>query len=123
MKDDVGSIHADSWFWKLNNYPIKQNTKTFKIWCMLSEGEINSGLDVIEGSHRDIYNWKYTTEERNKTIRPKFDMINNKFSLKKIMTKYGEGIIFNEDLLHCGSVNKFNETRVSIEFTLLYEVE
>ena len=119
-KNDVGPIHADSWFWKLNDYPLPENFKTFKVWVMLSEGTINSGFQLIEGSHQNKEKWSYTSLKKDNTIKPIFDYKKNNYNLLTLKTSFGEGVIFHEDLLHSGKLNTFDETRVSIEFTLTF---
>ena len=42
----------------------------------------------------------FCKSKKNNTNRQKFDIENNNYSLKDIKTTFGEGIIFNEDLLY-----------------------
>lgn len=116
--NDVGPIHADSWFWKANNVSIPKDKKCLKLWMMIS-ADSGPGLGIIPFS-QNKKDWIYKTEFKDGLIKPVFDYENNKFSLKAMHTNLEEYILFNYDLLHSGLVNKSNNTRCSLEMTFFY---
>ena len=116
--NDVGPIHADSWFWKANNVEVPNKKKCLKIWMMISNNS-GPGLGVIPSSHNKK-DWIYNIEFKDGLNKPVFDYENNKFSLKETNINPEEFILFNYDLLHCGLVNKSNNTRCSLEMTFFY---
>lgn len=114
-KTDVGEIHADEWFWRVNRWKITKGYECIKVWMMLSNN-LNYGLSVISGSHTKKFHYKKIFKD--KIFKPQL-IQNNKFNEKKLITKFGDCVIFNYQLLHKGLINKSNITRVSLEFTLL----
>ena len=63
---DIGPVHRDSWFWKINEeYGIEKKTykKRIKIWIAIVTEANKNGLLVESGSHkRDDIRW--TSEQR-----------------------------------------------------------
>jgi len=114
-KNDVGEIHADEWFWRVNKWKITKGYECIKVWMMLSNN-LNYGLSAISGSHTKKFHYKKIFKD--KIFKPQL-IQNNKFNEKKLITKFGDCVIFNYRLLHKGLINKSNITRVSLEFTLL----
>ena len=119
-KSDVGPIHRDSWFWQLNKnfpkplYPFKR----IKVWIAIETQPLKSGLLIEDNSHlREDIKWK--GEIRHGIVKPLLLSDMKEFDMKLISTNPGESIIFNDNLVHGGALNKGNKTRVSLEFTLL----
>ena len=52
--NDVGPLHADSWFWNLNN---KKKDKRFKLWVPIHCEINNTGFRYVPNSH--VKKWKY----------------------------------------------------------------
>jgi ectoine hydroxylase-related dioxygenase (phytanoyl-CoA dioxygenase family) len=115
LKNDVGDIHADEWFWSVNNWKVPKGYECLKFWIMLSDN-LNYGLSIIPGSHK--INFPYKKIFKDKIYKPQLVKKIN-FKEKKLITKFGTCIIFNYKLLHRGLMNKSTTSRVSIEFTLL----
>ena len=115
LKNDVGDIHADEWFWSVNNWKVPKGYECLKFWIMLSDN-LNYGLSVIPRSHK--INFPYKKIFKDKIYKPQLVQKIN-FKEKKLITKFGTCIIFNYKLLHRGLMNKSTTSRVSIEFTLL----
>ena len=114
-KNDVGEIHADEWFWKVNKWKIAKGYECIKVWMMLSNN-LNYGLSTIPGSHTKKFYYKKIFKD--KIYKPQL-IQSIKFKEKKLITRFGDCVIFNYRLLHKGLINKSNITRVSLEFTLL----
>ena len=112
---DVGSVHADKWFWDINNDYTPPNSRRIKFWLSLwCEG--NNGLGVIPNTQKSKYNFKY--EFKDGENKPIFLPEENNLKLFKINSKPGTLVIFHDNLLHGGCLNESGLTRVSIEFTI-----
>ena len=65
---DVGSVHADRWFWEINNNYSPPNSRRIKFWISLwCEG--NNGLSVIPNTQKLKYDFDYEFRDgQNKPI-------------------------------------------------------
>ncbi len=121
VESDVGSLHKDSWFHGAINSGYGMYTKdqvTVKIWIPIYCEPGKSGLCLLGGSH--LREWKYHLEEDETGVQrpvPDEDLI--KLGAALVPTGPGNLLIFNEDILHGGVVNKSNKTRVSAEITMV----
>jgi len=116
---DIGELHADKWFWDLGHGVLASNKRRIKIWIALETSAGQSGLRVAPGSHLDP-NIKYHGEVDHTGIaKPKLDEAESSLDIMNLVTNPGEFVIFHDELIHGGMVNQSNETRVSIEATLL----
>ena len=113
---DVGPIHADKWFWDLNNWPVPANTHRVKVWIAIYTEPGLSGLRVVPDSQQKT--WQYQPAKRHGVLKPLFDCKENQISPQLVNTRSGEAIIFHDQLLHGGAINRGTLTRVSLEFTL-----
>lgn len=118
--DDIGPLHRDSWFWKLNDNFPKPMAKhhRVKVWIPIVTEPGKNGLMVEEASHtRDDIEW--SGEPRHGINKPV--LLTELNLLHPILLELSEGnsIIFHDDLVHGGSLNRGKCTRVSLEFTLL----
>jgi len=116
---DVGDFHADKWFWDLGHGKIPEGYKRIKIWIAIEVVKGKSGLAVIPGSHLK-QDWSYHGKEDHTGIsKPKFDEDITKLNVINLSTEPGDYVIFNDQLIHAGMPNQSDETRVSLEATLL----
>ena len=117
---DIGPLHRDSWFWQLNDKFPKPiyNFSRIKVWIAIETESGKSGLMIENDSHkrRDI---KWEGEFRDGIMKPKLIDKIKEFDMKLINTNPGDIILFNDDLIHGGSLNTGKNTRVSSEFTIL----
>ncbi len=112
---DVGSVHADRWFWEINNNYSPPNSRRIKFWVSLwCEG--NNGLGVIPNTQKLKYNFDY--EFRDGQNKPIFLPEKNNLKLLKLNSRPGTLVVFHDNLLHGGCLNESDLTRVSIEFTI-----
>jgi hypothetical protein len=117
---DVGPCHRDSWFWMLNDsYRMPPEYRhRVKVWVAVHTVVGLSGLMIEPGSQmRSDIMW--TGEERDGIIKPVLKTPLQNLALSLLPLGPGEMVIFDDDLLHAGAVNTSEETRVSLEFTLL----
>ena len=117
---DVGSIHRDSWFHKSFNggygmFP--EGTVTVKVWIPIYCEPGKSGLSIVAGSH--LRDWKYHLDTTAHIARPVLDEDPSQVDAKLIPTEAGNLLIFNENVLHGGVVNRGEKTRVSAEITMV----
>ncbi len=117
--EDVGALHADSWFHAaLNSYgiAIPENSRTVKVWVPIFCEPGNNGLLVVDNSHhRD---WSYDIVVSSNMSYPR---LNEKVNPKLLSTPPGRAIIFGDKLIHGGAINLGSTTRVSVEITLILE--
>ena len=78
---------------------------------------------VEENSHKKKRHSLEVRKFRDGIKKPILLEENKKFNMKLVPTKPGDLIIFNDDLLHGGALNKSKNTRVSVEFTLITRVD
>jgi hypothetical protein len=115
--EDTGPLHADSWFWDLQNGPINSSIRRLKVWISISNECGLNGLRLINNSHKKRY--KFEGELRGGKMKPKNDPgLENEEGLELIKTNPGDYIIFHDDLIHGGAIGG-SETRISFEMTLL----
>jgi hypothetical protein len=114
---DVGPLHADSWFWALSGKKYSQDLRRIKIWIPLFTEPGVNGFKFIEGSHLKKELFHYDSIEKDGKIKP---AINGDFEhLSEIYNgDPGRPFIFNDDLIHGGAIGGLS-TRVSLEFTIL----
>ena len=122
--EDIGPIHRDSWFWELNknfpkpNFPFQR----IKVWIGIVTEVGKSGLLVEKNSHkRSNINWE--GKFKHGIMKPVLLDKENSFNMTLLNTLPGETIIFNDNLLHGGALNRGCNTRVSAEFTIMRRID
>lgn len=113
-KQDVGSIHADEWFWDLGHGKFPNGYKRVKVWLPIVQDNENPSLLILPSSHQNSYKYEFIEDENGKR-RPIFSDQAVTETLKPAPIKIGEAIVFNDRLLHGGQSTK--KTRISIEWT------
>lgn len=113
---DVGPLHADAWFWELDHGSTPANVKRVKVWIAIYCEPGMNGLRVVPDSQKR--RWRYHGEYRDGFSKPQIDEDEATLPIKLIHTQPGDAIVFNDLLLHGGAINKGEQTRVSLEFTL-----
>ena len=120
QKNDVGPLHRDSWFWELNkDFPTPNyNFYRLKVWISLFIEPGLNGLKVEPCSQRrEDIRWK--GELRNGIQKPILLSEEKELSPILLETGPGQSIVFNDNLIHGGALNKGSNSRVSVEFTML----
>lgn len=114
--DDVGSLHADRWFWEIDN-KIDLKEKRLKVWIPLYCNNNDSGFLYAHKSHKKKFNYSLSKNE----LRKKFIIENeDNLEINKHLAYPGNVIVFHDNLIHGGyMIDKV--TRVSIEFTIIIE--
>ena len=119
-KKDIGPLHRDSWFWELNkSYPNPEyKFRRLKVWIPIYVEKGLNGLLIEPNSQlrKDII-WK--GELRDGINKPVLLSKMSQFTTKLIEIDPGGSLVFDDNLIHGGAINKGLKTRVSIEFTLI----
>ena len=119
--NDVGPLHADSWFWSLGHGTTPPHTQRVKVWIAIYCEPGLNGLRVVPDSYRK--QWKYHGEYRDGFSKPQIDEREEDLNIQLLHTEPGNAVVFHDDLLHGGVINRGQRTRVSLEFTLFVREE
>ncbi|MDO8289813.1 MAG: phytanoyl-CoA dioxygenase family protein [Parvibaculum sp.] len=118
MKEDVGSLHCDSWFWDYYNWPTPAGQNRLKVWVPICVDAGKNGLIAVPGSHTEDRLYQTKLAGHKIAFEPGFDISNLDYRL--FDRPAGTTFLFNYFMLHVGAANISATTRVSIEFTVLY---
>ena len=114
--NDIGPIHADSWFWKLGHGITPDAKIRVKIWIGIYIEPGLNGFVYVPGSH--LKNYPYHKEMKHGIYKPVIDVSRDSLNPVLFKGEAGDTIIFNDKLLHGGAINRGNYNRVSLEFTM-----
>jgi hypothetical protein len=118
---DVGSLHADKWFHKImgmDNRAFPPGSTTVKIWIPIYSEPGKNGLMIAPNSHHR--EWRYHAVARGRDMKPNIDEDIATIGAELMLTDPGNMLLFNEGTLHGGALNRGNETRVSVEITMVF---
>lgn len=116
---DVGPVHADKWFWDAGNGSIPADRERFKIWIALYTEPGLNGLCVKPGSHKSDQ-WRRHFESRHGKLKPVLDESVEELKMELLPLEPGGLVMFHDELLHGGVVNRGAACRVSIELTVTH---
>ena len=116
---DCAPIHADRWFWDLGrDWPVPSYPhERLNVWIAVYTVPGKNGL-LIAPSSQQKKDWKWHTEDRYGQKKPVLDENLETLGLTLLPMEPGDGVIFHHELLHGGSKNLADTTRVSLEFTI-----
>ena len=111
---DIGPLHADEWFWRLN-YEADPfySSKRLKIWIPIYSAPNEYGFRYIPYSH-NIEN-KFAIESRGSKARGEYKGPSDGIVYHRGAP--GNAIIFHDKLIHGGAIGK-KDIRISLEFTI-----
>jgi len=112
---DVGPVHADKWFWDLNEWRIPDGYQRMKVWIPLIQSSNTSSFLGLCESHLENYSYSHLEDDGGKR-RPSFTQAEIIAKLEPLPVYSGSVIIFHDEFLHGG--RSTNTTRISIEFTV-----
>jgi hypothetical protein len=120
---DVGPAHADKWFWDAGyGYgSMPDGFDRFKVWIAIHTEPGANGLCVKPGSHRR--SWKHHFEMRDGVRKPVIDEDPESLAMDLLPLGAGQMVMFHDELLHGGVVNRGSNCRVSLELTVLFDRE
>lgn len=118
---DIGPLHADKWFWDAGyGYgSMPTGYDRFKIWIAIHTEPGANGLCVKSGSHRQ--EWKHHIEDKDGVRKPVFDENPDEICMELLPLGAGQMVMFHDEMLHGGVVNRGQTCRVSIELTVLFD--
>jgi hypothetical protein len=119
--DDVGPLHADTWFHETvadGAGQFSPDEVTVKLWIALRTEAGRNGLLVVPDSHRAGV--PHTTVTRDGTAKPQIGELPAGLAPVLVPAESGTIVAFNEQLVHGGAVNRGSATRVSAEITLVF---
>jgi len=118
---DIGPLHADKWFWDAGyGYgSMPAGYDRFKVWCAIHTEPGANGLCVKSGSHRQT--WRHHVEEKDGVRKPVFDENPADIEMELLPLGAGGMVLFHDEMLHGGVVNRGTTCRVSIELTVLFD--
>ena len=118
---DIGPLHADKWFWDAGyGYgSMPAGFDRFKIWIAVHTEPGANGLCVKPHSHRR--EWKHHFEEKDGVRKPVFDEDPATIGMELLPIAAGGMVMFHDEMLHGGVVNRGSTCRVSIELTVLFD--
>ena len=118
--NDVGPLHADGWFWDVEDTYMPDTHLRVKFWISLYNETNKSGFRYIPKSHNE--NFAYSKEFRDYKYKPVFEMDEANLNIVTFNSNPGDLIVFHDRLIH-GGKSGGSLTRVSIEFTLFIPKE
>ena len=121
VREDVGSLHRDSWFWDHFGFPVPDGIGRAKIWVPVCGAADKAGLLLAPGSHRKSVGFQIETIGGKLEFLPQVEL--DSVDLHRFLGGPGEPVLFNYDVLHVGALNRGQETRVSFEFTIMFGTE
>jgi hypothetical protein len=118
---DIGPLHADKWFWDAGyGYgSMPAGFDRFKIWIAVHTEPGANGLCVKSHSHRR--EWEHHFEEKDGVRKPVFDEDPASIGMELLPIAAGGMVMFHDEMLHGGVVNRGTTCRVSIELTVLFD--
>ncbi|MGE3866574.1 MAG: phytanoyl-CoA dioxygenase family protein [Hyphomonadaceae bacterium] len=117
-QSDVGSLHRDAWFWDHYGTPCPPGVHRTKVWMGVCVDGAANGLRLAPGSHRLAAPYRVDQSGAKVAFVPDFDIA--RIGLRQFAGKPGDTILFNYHTLHVGSLNRADQSRVSIETTIMY---
>jgi hypothetical protein len=118
-REDVGSLHRDSWFWDYYGFDVPRGIARGKVWVAVGGKPNLAGLLLAPGSQRIAAPYHTKTDNGKLAFVPDFDV--GSIGLERYCGGLGEPVMFNYDTLHVGSLNRAEECRVSFEITIMFK--
>jgi hypothetical protein len=113
--DDVGCPHMDNWFHRSLGLPLGESS-TYKVLLSICTEPGLNGLNFFPNV--DIANLQYSYSSG------KVYCANDQPALgapELQMVRPGDALVFRDDVLHSGAINRGSKTRVSVEITFVPE--
>ena len=115
---DRASLHADKWFWDLNerkDFIPPKNKERIKVWIPLHCSKY-MGLQIVPFSQ--LKEFDYQTEIRQGIRKPIFDTSKYNLKVDSLDSLPTTAVIFHDNVLHGAALNEGEATRISLEFTM-----
>jgi hypothetical protein len=118
---DVGTLHADKWFHDvmgMDEQAFPPGAVTVKIWIPIFSQPGKNGLMIVPNSHKK--EWRYRAVAGAGGMKPLIDEDITTIGAELMLTEPGNMLLFNEGIVHGGAVNLGDQTRVSVEITMVF---
>ncbi|MEJ0017795.1 MAG: phytanoyl-CoA dioxygenase family protein [Acetobacteraceae bacterium] len=120
-REDVGSLHRDSWFWDYFSFPVPEGESRAKVWVPVCGEPDQAGLLLAPGSHRKHTGYRTETNDGKLAFLPMIE--DGQLDLRKFRGNPGDPVMFNYDVLHVGAMTRGDVSRVSFEITIMFNTE
>ena len=123
IETDVGPLHTDKWFHRVlggSDGLFAENERTIKLWIPVFSEAGRNGLCVVPNSHRRKWRVEYVDKGFG-APKPRLDEHIEEGDRLLLPLEPGQFVMFGEDLLHGGALNRGTTTRVSTEITLVFD--
>lgn len=119
VAEDIGPLHRDSWFWEANpSFSRDPEKKYLRVWVDINTQKSLNGLLLSPASHkRNDISWEIVRKDGYN--KPIMLHLPNEFKLVMPNTDPGDMIVFDDSIIHGGSLNKGTSPRISFEFTIV----
>jgi len=118
MREDVGFLHADDWFWQYYGFKRPPGENRVKIWTLVAGDPATASLRLAPGSH--LLNATCRAEKQGNKLIFETDTDWRTIGLCRYTGALGQPVLFNHRILHVGSLNPGPGCRVSFEATILF---
>jgi hypothetical protein len=118
-REDVGTLHRDSWFWDYYEFPVPAGISRGKVWVPVCGEPDRAGLLVAPGSQKKPAPFSTAKPNGKLSFIPDFDV--EQIGLQRFCGGPGDPVMFNYDTLHVGSLNRAPMCRVSFEITIMFK--
>lgn len=124
---DIGAPHRDSTFWGLSNaqdydpqIPFEYKHR-WKVWLPIFGCNKENSLQLVPNSHQENIEVKVRMTEfgERPDIDPSWLLENEKRFTSPCDGSMGQCIIFHDDMVHKGVLNRSENLRISAEFSVL----
>ena len=120
-RDDVGSLHRDSWFWDYYKFPVPAGISRAKAWVPVCGMPNLAGSLLAPGSHKGAAPYRTTMVNGKLTFVPGFPDVATIGLQRYCGSPGGARDVLNHDTLHVGSLNRADSCRVSFEVTIMFQ--
>lgn len=120
-RQDVGSLHCDSWFWDYYGFVIPEGMSRAKVWVPVCGSPDQAGLLLAPGSHRQCADYRTEKVDGKLAFLPEIDP--QLVELRRFHGQPGDPIMFNYDVLHVGAMTRGEKCRVSFEITIMFRTQ
>ena len=125
---DIRPVHKDYWFWEVANRPrivdryLPKCIQSIKLWIALEIENGLSGIMVSPYSQLELFTPRYETIFKDNIRKPSIlESDIESLDLSIVPMNSGDYIVFGEELVHGGALNRSTKSRISIEVAFASE--
>ena len=120
---DVGPLHRDKWFWDIDRSQTlpSQPFRRIKCWLPLASDYNLNGLLLLKNSHQNK-SISWSIFKKDGRLKPMIDISSLSGNPSPAPVDLGDVLLFHDELVHGGSINRADYTRISLEFTMFVHI-